>query len=318
MSNTRRLPNTDDGRENSMTTSKLRKDEVPADENVFSTANSTALDNELPKFAECRHNVDEAAEADHTAVVAFQAVLQKLKLLSSHGLQLLNFMIIDEAPGFTAAVREFYHMDLEGHLPAMGTEDEILRMAENFTTGETARVAAGGTALSDISKADVQTLLDDALGKRGVKQASGDALANAHTALNEQRIVVDDLIPLLWDDIEHAAQGKPEGEFREFCINWGMYFIHVAGTATLNVRVLDIDTNQIVVGVNLRIGKPEGTGGTKAITNFHGEAIMESRNFEPTFLIAEHPLLERLITPITLSEDEVIDLVIKMKKRPTD
>jgi hypothetical protein len=318
MAYTRILPETDDSREGSITTSKERKDTVPPEDNVFSEENSDSLDAEQPKFIQCRKDVEQAKEADHNAVVAFEYAINLLKTKSSHGLQLINFLVDDGDTGFTPATRELYGMDLSGHLPPYSSEELILLMADNFINGETARVAGGGTGLTDISKATVVALKADALEKRGVKQATGNVLSHAHTELNNQRIMVDALIPKLWDDIEHAAQGMPEGERHDFCISWGMHFVHVPGTAKLFVRAEDIDTHQILVGVDLRIGKPEGTGGAKSTTNFHGEAFMVTKNFEPTSLIAEHPLYERLITPITLAEDEVIDLVMKMKKRPTD
>jgi hypothetical protein len=308
------LPRTDDDREAALNIAKQRKDDPPPSGNVFSLTTSNLLDAEQPKFILVRKALHDAEENDHQAIEIFNPLLQKLKSKSSHGLQLINFKVSDLDTGFTPATRLLYAMDLEGRLPAMNTEDEIIQAANNFITGETVRVAQGGTALADITKASVEALLTDVNAKRLIKQATANALSEAHLNIAAERLIVDPLIKTMWGDIEHAAQGMPVGARHEFCISWGMTFVHTPGVATVNVRTEDIDSGQPLAGVALRIGKPDGTGGTKAVTNNHGEAIMESKNFQLTAIIAELALYDTLVKEMTLTEDETLHLVLKMKK----
>lgn len=310
----RQLPVTDDARKSALSTARLRKDDLPSEENVFNAENSAALDIEEPKFTALCKLLNEAKEKDHAAVALFNPVLQKLKNLASHGLQLVNFKVIEEVDGFTEATRKLYGMDLSGHLPALTTEDDIMLTANKFIRGETARIAQGGTPLLDVTKASVVALLETVVEKRLAKQATGNALSNAHTNLAAERKIVDPLIKLMWGDIEHAAQDMPRGERHEFCINWGMDFVHTPDPATLNVRVVDAETNLHLAGVKLRIGKPGQKKGTRATTNFHGEQIMRSKNFTPTYINALLMGYDTLAKEICLEEDKTTDIVLKMKK----
>jgi hypothetical protein len=310
----RQLPRTDDARQSILTTAKLRKDDLPPEENPFSQENSDALDAEQPKFMTLRNLVFKAKSKDNDATVAFVNTLQKLKNLASHGLQLINFKVIDQAEGFTEATRKFYGMDLSGHLPRLGTEDEIIHAATDFIDGETARIAEGGTPLLDITKASVVAMLETVEEKRVAKQTTGNALANSQTNLAKERKTVNRLIKLMWSDIEHAAQKMPRGERHEFCINWGMDFVHIPGFATLNVRVIDAESGLPLVGVQLRIGKPGLKDGAKATTNFHGQQIMKSKNFKPTCINASLMGYDTLAKEICLEEDKTTDIVLKMKK----
>jgi hypothetical protein len=310
----RQLPRTDDARQSILNTAKLRKDGPPPIVNVISQENSDALDAEQPKFVILRNLVFEAKAKDHAATSAFVNALQRLKNLTSHGLQLVNFKVIDEAEGFTEATRKLYGMDLSGHLPAMTTEDEILHTTTDFIDGETARIAEGGTPLLDITKASVVALLETVEEKRFAKQTSGNLLANSQTNLAKERNIVDRLIKLMWSDIEHAAQKMPRGERHEFGISWGMDYKHTPDPATLNVRVIDAESGLSLGGVKLRIGKPGKKDGTKATTNFHGQQIMKSKNFKPTYINASLMGYDTLAKEICLEEDKTTDVVLKMKK----
>ena len=196
----------------------------------------------------------------------------------------------------------------------MNSEEEIIQLAKDFDDGETNRVAAGGAPLTEYTKVMIKAALDALLAQNVVKSPKKEAVGAAQEALTAERKLTDDLIPLLWDDIEHAAQAMSVGSRHAFCMEWGMDFTHIANYGKVNIRMEDFETHAILPDVLLRLGKNLGTGGPKATTNTHGEVFLESKNFDPTNIIATLILYERTVVDITLIEDETIDIVIRMKK----
>ena len=309
------LPGSDDAREASLTTGKNRKDAVLPADNAFSTANSAALDLHQPLFIAKRNNVSKAEEASHKIVKILDEAFDKAKSLVSHGFQLVNFMIIDGKPSWTVSSRTLYGMTLNGNLPVMGTHSEILQALSNFIKGENEHIADGGIALLDITEAEVKDALTDINAKVSLLADSKNAILEANKEIATERTAVDALIPLLWNDVEHKAQTFSTGASHEFGILWGIQYKDTKGIGILNASVEDIDTHEKLAGINLRYGSRTGKDGVKAITNLHGEAILESHNLDDAFLVASSILYDTLARPTILVAGEELTIVIKLKKK---
>ena len=311
----KKLPSSDETREAALTIGKNRKDGVDPADNAFSVANSAALDVHQPLFISIRGNMRSVEEVSHNNVKNLNEALEKLKNLASHGLQIANFMIINGKPGWVEGNRTFYDSPLDGHLPDMGSQREIIQMAINFINGETARIAAGGIALKDITKADVVAQLAVVNAILVLLQDSKDAIIEANKELVDERKLVDALIPLLWNDVDHKAQTLSPGARHEFGILWGVQYKNTKGFGIINVGVEDIDTHEKLAGINLRYGTMNGKDGTKAITNLHGEAILESHNLKVAFLVATNILYVTGTRELKLFAGDEITIVIKLKKK---
>ncbi|MEI6815459.1 MAG: hypothetical protein WCL14_02520 [Bacteroidota bacterium] len=316
MSQRKEFPESDDARELALKKAIDKRDGPPIDD-IFLPDNSASLTINQPLFILKRQAVRNAETARNIAVVDFDVIIEKLKKRASAGLQLLNFKI--DIGDFPASVRSMYGLPLDtGNLPPYDTEDQIIQMAHDFINGETARIAAGGAPLADITRASVQALLTTLETDRTTKQAKLNLLTNALIVLDELRVVVDTLIENLWDDIDHAGQGMPKGAKNDFKRSWGIIISHVANNSIVNVKCVDIDTNVILAGVSLRIGLETGIGGAKATSNAHGEAIMHSVNIGDTSINATLALYNKLSRAITLVEDEEQTIVMKLKKTPIE
>ena len=309
------LPLSDAGRAIALAVAKQRKDDPNNTITVFSTKNANAIDVHSLLFPAKRTLFQEAEQGYRQSVLDFDEILEKLKNKSSHGLQLVRFKIVDEDAGWTPSTYSYYLLPLDGHLPPFSSENEIITMAENFINGETSRVAAGGTALVDIKKVDVEALLSTLLDLRLAKQATKDAMIAAQLELAEERAIVDETIESMWGDIQHASQDMPKTTAREFDTDWGVIFIHIPESGLVNIKAIDIDTNAIIIGAKFRIGLAKGTGGAKGNTNQYGVVTIASKNLAATYLNGEHDLYESTSEPITLIEGETINVTVKMKKK---
>ena len=306
------LPESDNDRSTALTAAKTKKDESLPGDNVISDENSAALDIQLPLFDAKKELLVIAQSNLHKIVESFNGELDILKNRTSHGLQSLNDQIKDKVIGYSASDRTLYGMILDGHLPVMQTAKEIMLAAGNFIKGETDRVAAGGPPLTMITKAEITTKLASLNLKLVDRSAKEKLVADATLVMVKLRKVVDPLIVNIWKDIENGGQKLEAPARRVFEALWGVVYIAVKSYGFLNVKCVDSVTKIVLRGINLRLGPAGGKGGTKAITNDFGVALMKSRNFEPTFITAENLNYETVSQEVLLVESETIVIVLNM------
>ena len=315
MSYIKNLPETDADVKTAMTNTNNQINNVDPEDNIISEANTTEVQAVLPEFIAKEIIKNNCEQAFHSAVNDVNLISYKLGARTSHGFQLVNFQIEDGITGWTPDIRSMYSLPLSGNLPPMNSEGDIRQGGVNFIDGETSRVAAGGVLLVDISKTQVQNLLNQFDGKVVVRQNAKSALLTAQSNFDIVRKKAFALIPKMLGDIEHASQDMEKGAAHEFDILWGMQFKHLPDPGILNVKAEDLDSHQTLPGVELRIGSPKGKGGARAKTNDFGVASIKSTNFDATKLIAKLATHEDAIIDVQLIEGETISVVVKMKKK---
>jgi len=282
----------------------------------ISLVNRGLLTTNAPLFESKLNFVSQKESIKHKKVTEYQTILKKLKGKVTNGFKLVVGKVKDGDIGFDSATLALYKLPLSGKLPKLNTEAAIKKAALDFIAGETAREAAGGDLLTDVSKADVDALLTELLAKEAEREAASDALVAAIAVLQAFRPTADDVVKKIWDDIEFYTKDMEEGARHTFSTNWGMVFIHVADFAYLNVTILNDENGEPIAGAKLRIGKPDGKGGAKGVTTNAGTKEMKSKNFGETFVIAEAPGFISEARAITLAEGQTLDITIRMKRKP--
>ena len=312
MSQEKRTPRSDNDRSTALSAAKTKKDASLPGDNVISVDNSAALDIQLPLFDAKKELLVIAQSNLHKIVEAFNGELDILKNRTSHGLQSLNDQIKDKVIGFSASDRTLYGMTLDGHLPIMQTAKEIMLVAGNFVKGENDRVVAGGPPLTMITRSEIVAKLASLNLKLLDRSAKEKLVADATLVMVNLRKVVDPLIVNIWKDVENGGQKLEAPARRVFEASWGVVYNAVKSYGFLNVKCVDSATKIVLRGINLRLGPAGGKGGTKAITDDFGVALMKSRNFEPTFITGENMNYELESQEVTLVEGETIVIVLNM------
>jgi len=315
----KKFPESDDSKEESMAKTLAKHNAiVPPAASIIKPANSAALSADLPIFVGKRTALANADAAYNEAGQEVAAGGILLKNMTSSGMQLVGFKVFNKFPGFTTATFTFYKMPESGNIPEMKSEAQILQTAKDFFTGETSRIAAGGTALVDISKSDVETLMNDFIAKQLARDNAKEASVKAQQALKAYREdVVEPLIINLWNDISDATHGMTRGAAHDFGTSWGMIYGPSTGSGSIMVQVLNAtDGNIPLGGASVRVGAPDGKAGAKGITNAMGIKVLESSNFEPTFVVVEMPGFVKQSIPVTVIEGDEITLTVRLERIP--
>ncbi len=312
----KRKPRSDNDRSIALLAAKNKKDASAPGDNVISADNSAALDIEQPLFDAKKELLNIALSNFHKSVKTFNIELEIIKKRVTHALQMINDQINDKVNGWSASDRTLYGMILSGSLPLMNNERLIIYVANSFVKGETDRIAAGGTPLTMITKAEIIGRLLSLNAKKIAREAKKKLVADATKVMVERRKVVNPLIVNIWKDIENGGQKLAVPARRLFEISWGVVFKSVKNFGFLNVKCININDNSVARGINLRLGAIDGKAGAKAITDEYGVALLKSRNFKPTFINAENLNYEIVSQQVTLAENEtqVIVLYLKFKE----
>jgi hypothetical protein len=312
MSQGKRVPKSDADRSIALSAAKTKKDASAPEDNVISAANSAALDIEQPLF-DAKKELQVITQSNyHISVEAFNLELDAFKKRITHGFQDVNNQINDNVPGWSPGDRILYGGTLETALPSMKNEREIMFAGVGFIKGETDHIAAGGTPLAMITKAEITTKLASLTTKQADREAKKKLNNDATQVVVARRKVVDPLLVKIWKDIENGGQNLEAPARRVFEISWGVVFKTVKNYGFLNVKCVDSITHAILRGINLRLGAIGGKGGVKATTDEYGVALLKSRNFKPTFINAESMNYEIVSQEVTLAENETQVVVLNM------
>lgn len=186
-----------------------------------------------------------------------------------------------EMPG---SVLSLYGLDLVNPaLPPMTNDEAVIIAAEKVKSGETARVAAGGTPLPMPTLPQVVTRADAAQAAMNSRSNQADLLDLAQEALAKLTTEVDGVVKKVWDEAETFYNEESAESRRANCRQWGV--VYVSDTRTeVKAQALEV-ANGLAVPVPAAIltqTDVDNTSGTatedgiiKLKTGFIGTANFE-------------------------------------------
>jgi hypothetical protein len=221
----RRLPNTDAARLKAMHAAFSKAKELPPFKLAFSQSAFQKIQSFLTLFeksvAESRFTYANQVKKSKD----YQAHLRKARMYISHFIQVMNMAIQrGEQP---SAIRKFYGLDEnDTRLPSLNTEEAVLVWGEKIITGEQERTKKGLTPITNPTIALVKIRYEhfkDAYYSQKTMQKSTSRYVNE---LAELRVVADEIITLVWDEVENTFKNLPEDIRREKCIEYGLVYVY--------------------------------------------------------------------------------------------
>lgn len=220
---TRKLPRTDDERSAALSTCAAKAlNTAPANWLITSAQNST-LSATLSQWRSNRDAMPPALHAQTAATAAVDTALGKCARYNSHFIQVINLAI--ERGDLPASVRSYYQLPLaHAEVPLMNTCPLALLWAGNLKNGETARVAAGGAAMSWPTIAQVNTAATNCTNAESAQSTAKGSFDLAQESVAELRPTVDAVIKDLWDTIEFNLRADALPSLRRKAREWGVVY----------------------------------------------------------------------------------------------
>ncbi len=228
---TRRLPRTDEERDEALRTAKDHKDLLPPPPVIpYTTGTIDRLDVLQPVYRTKFLAVSAAKNAQTAASAQVNETRQMGIYLVHDFIEALNRAIRRKV--FLPTVRNFYQLNVnDDKLPVITTEAQLITWGLNLKDGEAARIAAGGAPITFPSIADVNTAIDAFKAANQLQENAKTAYDAAQEILAAENPEADKLILKMWNETETAFDEGDKASMRRKARQWGVVYVPTPGEA---------------------------------------------------------------------------------------
>ena len=306
----RQLPETHDTRLLALQQAKAKLDTLPPASNPLSMATTTRLTNSLTDFLARMSNISLARAAYSGNTAQKNAAEAEARMWVSHYYQVFNLGV---ARGeYAAADRAYYNLPIDSSaLPDMVSEADLALWGNRVSTGEAARVGAGGTAMSNPTQLQVKAKVDAYVAELSQQTGFYETLDTAEEALEAILPETDKVIKKVWDELETYYNEESDESRRENCRQWGVVYVTEGSSKTLSGTV----TYNGAPGVGLVVRFKSGIN--KSIVNAEGAyslstTLMDSQKIAIEKFDSNNQLIRSWEFEVVLQENQntVEDFVV--------
>jgi hypothetical protein len=217
-------PESDKQRSNALTEAKAKYEATAAPLRAFSTATYDRLVAFLPTYKQLLQQRGSGLSQQATATAAIKPHRRMLRLYIGHFIiGLDNAMLREEVP--KSSDRAHFQLPLDARaLPKLTTDEDLLQWAKNVVAGETARINAGGTALSNPSAAQVQNQLNSFEPLCKELTTTRTAYDDAQEAVAAVWQETDELLKDIWDEVLFHFRKDQPPSLRRKAREWGLVY----------------------------------------------------------------------------------------------
>jgi hypothetical protein len=220
----RRLPTTDKARLRAMEAALNVAKDRDSGKLVFSKTTLQELTDVKSGFENHlkHHELDAKIESEKGA--EYKATFEKARMYISHFIQVLYMNI--ERGELNKEVLSFYHLsDLEGKVPSLNTEQELLEWGNRVIQGEQKRMQHGGSPIYNPSvalvKVNVENFHEAAIFQSNLQKNT----LRSYEKMQKLRRETNDFISRLWTEIEENAEAISPGHKRQLSEEYGVVYV---------------------------------------------------------------------------------------------
>lgn len=217
----RRLPNTDNARIRALKTAIERHNSLFGRDVVLLDIQKLEL--MLKSFENAQARYRDSLQTQATANKKFQKLVKNARLYISHFIQVLNLCVIRNE--IKKEQKQYYNLDPDNFtVPDLISNDAILYWGDGIIKGEQTRLAHGGAPIYNPTIARVNvtfSLFKDAYFSQKMYQ---NTTIRELDILTEQRAGMDEVLAILWNQIESAFAGLPAKARLVRCKEYGVVY----------------------------------------------------------------------------------------------
>ena len=279
MSITRKLPDSDVKRADTLTKTKEKQASTAPADSPLTAKTLLRLTAAQPLFAQKIAAREAALQAQGECTTLKTAAQDKTRTYISHYFQSFNNGIVRGL--FPASHRAFYGIDLtDSSVPTLTTETNVLHWGSKIGTGDAARITAGGAPMAMPTADEVADEYTILLGLNTQQSTLKDAYDNAQEGVANMRLDVDNLILRIWDEVETAFDDETPSSKRRKAREWGVVYQSTQKT-TITGSVTNAENEAPLAGAFVTLKESENTvqtdisGNYTMETSFVGIGTME-------------------------------------------
>jgi hypothetical protein len=220
----RRLPNTDSSRLRALKKAIEMSKDIPPFRLAFTMKTLVKIQALLPVFENAISHQKQTLVNQAEKVKSNQDTARKARLYISHFLKVMNMAITrGELPPETRSIYGIATDDAS--LPTLATENELVAWGKRIIDGEEYRIRKGNTPVTNPSIAVVKVRYEKFLETRTHYKTINLRAAECVNKTSDLRREADELIALLWNEIESSFASLPEEEKRASTEKYGLVYV---------------------------------------------------------------------------------------------
>ena len=261
MNITRKLPDSDIGRQRALNTAMARVEGLEPIDNILSSDTTSRLieadknfNNGIKDIVATSANYHRAIELARPQRVLLGAYVKSYFFGIKSNIRIKKMKQTD---------RLYYDLDItNSRQPDISSDDKLLKVAETIISGDLKRCADGGVKMSSPTIKEFTEIYNDAKPIISAITQTNIAMLTALMNLKEMHVEVDDLIDHIWGEVEAKYSKNAPSNRRGLCRLWGVRYISRGVVWLLVCICLDGITNELISKVKLQLvgSKGELTG----------------------------------------------------------
>ncbi len=220
----RRLPNTDSARLRAFKKAIEMSKEIPPFRLAFTMKTLVKIQAFLPLFENSISHQRQMLVNQNEKAKSNQDTARKARLYLTHFLKVMNMAVTrGEMPPET---RSFYGIATDDNtLPSLATENELVAWGKRIIDGEEYRIRKGNTPVTNPTIAVVKVRYEKFLETRNHWKTINRRATECVNKTSDMRQEADELITLLWNEIEASFSSLPEEEKRTNAEKYGLVYV---------------------------------------------------------------------------------------------
>jgi hypothetical protein len=220
----RRLPNTDSARLRAMKRAIEMSKDIPPFRLAFSMKTLVKLQALLPLFENAISHQRQTLVNQSEKSRSNQETARKARVYLTHFLKVMNMAVSrGEMPPET---RTFYSIATDDTtVPSLATDNELVAWGKRIIDGEEYRIRKGNMPVTNPTIAVVKARYEKFLETRNHYKTINLRATDCVTRTADLRNEADNLITLLWNEIEASFASLPEEEKRAEAEKYGLVYI---------------------------------------------------------------------------------------------
>jgi len=220
----RRLPKTDAARLRALSAAIRMSDNVEMGELAFSSKHIHPLRNMHQQLETAKIQQKMTWEQLVRQNKSYQKKMQKTKIYLTHFLQVMNMCIAREE--FSPDARRYYEIDpADTRVPAITSEEDVLKWGKQVIEGEDRRIREGGAPVMTPTIGKVKAWYEQFRDGYHSQKTVQKSYARANERIRMVREKTDALILEIWNEVETRFSHLPDDEKREQAGNYGLVYI---------------------------------------------------------------------------------------------
>lgn len=221
----RRLPNTDSARLKAICAALQKGEDLPPFKLAFSQGAFQKLQLFVPSYHHALSEYKNAYNLQLDKSKEYNTHFRRARLYISHFLQVVS-MGISRGDLPSSTLSYFGLSDKDKKLPSLNTDVDLIHWGEKLVDGERKRQVEGKTTITNPTIAIVRVHFDKYYELYGYQNSLKKRTIRAQDDLNQKRAQADQLIQLVWNEVENTFKDLPDELKRDKASEYGIIYIY--------------------------------------------------------------------------------------------